>query len=488
VPVKSLKLADLKPQNFIQPRVRADEFTIRDYAKAIGDGATFPPGEAFDDGKEIWIADGNLRATAHVLAGKTHMRFNVRKGARKDAVLFAVGANVQHGLRRTNADKKNAVMMLLSDATFAKLSDREIARRCAVTHPFIASVRAELKGGNGFHAEPRESLVLSDEARELIADSPLADPSRVAIQQLANIRREDQAAVAKAMIENPGTTASQARRLIRRAAGNGGIVARRLISPRAASEDCEFIVGDFIKASQKLPRGKFHLAVFDPPYNLKFRYQDDPTRDDLSPKDYARMIRYAVEIARDLLTADGTLCMIICEEHVDLFGQIIRAAGFHVRRLIVWFESFGQAGNGNFGRTCRFIWYATKSKDKFVFDESALLTTARREYIYKDKRVMPGGKVCDSLWDDIPRVCGTYNESMHDKGAPTQLPEKLVARCVAGFTEPGDSVIDFFGGTGTTARAALSLGRKCVLIDRSKKYMDMARRSINEMTAKPEAA
>jgi DNA modification methylase len=200
------------------------------------------------------------------------------------------------------------------------------------------------------------------------------------------------------------------------------------------------------------------------------------------------MISSAVEIARELLTPDGTLCMMICEEHIDLFGQIIRAAGFHVRRLIVWFESFGQAGKGNFGRTTRFIWYATKSKDSFVFNEHELLTIAKRESVYGDKRFMPGGKVLDSLWEDCPRVCGTYGERVPDEGVPTQLPEKLVERIVAGFTEPGDSVVDFFAGTGTTARAALSLGRKCVLIDRSKKYIDIARRELRTMVGKSQGA
>jgi hypothetical protein len=59
-------------------------------------------------------------------------------------VLYSVGANAHHGLRRTNADKRRAVEMLLRDEEWRGWSDREIARRCAVTHPFVGKIRDEL--------------------------------------------------------------------------------------------------------------------------------------------------------------------------------------------------------------------------------------------------------------------------------------------------------------------------------------------------------
>ena len=59
-------------------------------------------------------------------------------------VLHAVSANATHGLRRTNADKRRAVMALLYDDEWAQWSDREIARRCAVDGKTVARLRAEL--------------------------------------------------------------------------------------------------------------------------------------------------------------------------------------------------------------------------------------------------------------------------------------------------------------------------------------------------------
>lgn len=60
-------------------------------------------------------------------------------------MLFSVGANAMHGLRRTNEDKRKAVETLLADEEWSKWSDREIARKFGVGHPFVAAVRSSLE-------------------------------------------------------------------------------------------------------------------------------------------------------------------------------------------------------------------------------------------------------------------------------------------------------------------------------------------------------
>lgn len=75
----------------------------------------------------------------------------MRQGGLRDAILHSVGSNATHGLRRTNADKRRAVSILLQDdlvavdpATGNRWSDREVARRCSVGAPLVATVRSGL--------------------------------------------------------------------------------------------------------------------------------------------------------------------------------------------------------------------------------------------------------------------------------------------------------------------------------------------------------
>jgi hypothetical protein len=63
-----------------------------------------------------------------------------------DAIIAACGENADHGLRRTNEDKRRAVERLLGDPEWIKWSDRKIADVCRVSHPFVGTVRKELTG------------------------------------------------------------------------------------------------------------------------------------------------------------------------------------------------------------------------------------------------------------------------------------------------------------------------------------------------------
>lgn len=124
-----------------QPRAVKLLDVIEDYAAAMVMGAEFPPVVVFYDGAEHWLADGYHRRDAAVAAGRTEILADIRQGTRRDAILFSVGANAAHGLRRTNEDKRRSVMTLLADQEWSGWSDREIARQCAVSPDFANRLR-----------------------------------------------------------------------------------------------------------------------------------------------------------------------------------------------------------------------------------------------------------------------------------------------------------------------------------------------------------
>jgi hypothetical protein len=76
--------------------------------------------------------------------GRTAIAADVRKGSRRDAILYAVGANEGHGLRRTPADKRKAVLTLLEDPEWSKWSSNAIAKACKVGHRFVDDMRRSL--------------------------------------------------------------------------------------------------------------------------------------------------------------------------------------------------------------------------------------------------------------------------------------------------------------------------------------------------------
>jgi len=123
-----------------QGRVRIDQATVDEYVRAMDKGAKFPPVELFNDGITYWVGDGFHRILAAATLGKTLLNSNVRPGGQRAALMWALGANAEHGLKRTADDKRKAVELALKE--FPDLSDRAIARACKVSPTTVGNVKA----------------------------------------------------------------------------------------------------------------------------------------------------------------------------------------------------------------------------------------------------------------------------------------------------------------------------------------------------------
>lgn len=140
----TLPITDIKRDPELQCRANGVSVgTVRMYAEAMTQGARFPAVTVFRDGKGVCLlADGWHRIAAAELNGATEIEVEIREGSRKDALLFAAGANSAHGLQRSPADKRAAVAKLLAEPTWAKRADNWIAKHANVSHTFVAKIRS----------------------------------------------------------------------------------------------------------------------------------------------------------------------------------------------------------------------------------------------------------------------------------------------------------------------------------------------------------
>lgn len=123
-----------------QSRSRLYDDTVSEYAEDMLLGDVFPPVIVFFDGAQYWLADGFHRVAAAKQAQFTEILAKVNQGNQRDAILFSTGANAEHGLRRTNSDKRRAVIRLLRDPEWSKWSHEEIARQAVVSPAFIRKI------------------------------------------------------------------------------------------------------------------------------------------------------------------------------------------------------------------------------------------------------------------------------------------------------------------------------------------------------------
>jgi len=140
----TLEIARLRRDGGTQSRAELDVDTISDYANAMKAGAKFPAVDAHYDGINYWLVDGFHRIEAALEVNLKTFQVIVHQGTLRDAILYSVGANAIHGLRRKNVDKRRAVVRLLSDAEWSQWSRNQIAKQCGVDEKLVRDIQEEL--------------------------------------------------------------------------------------------------------------------------------------------------------------------------------------------------------------------------------------------------------------------------------------------------------------------------------------------------------
>lgn len=140
---RQVALSAIRFDPTVQVRAAINDEVVTDYAERMEAGVKFPLVDLFVEGDCYHIGDGQHRLAAMKRNGDVHCRALVHEGDRRAAIKFALGANHQHGLRRSNADKHHAVEVGLRE--FPSLSSVELAKLCGVSHGFVDKIRARLQ-------------------------------------------------------------------------------------------------------------------------------------------------------------------------------------------------------------------------------------------------------------------------------------------------------------------------------------------------------
>ena len=142
---KELSIDEIRANTAAQPRQFMSTDKVEEYADLMKSGADFPAPVVFFDGSVHWLADGFHRVQAARSAGVQSLHCVVEEGGLRDAVLYSCGANAKHGIQRTSADKRRAVLKLLQDTEWTKWSNNAIAKHTMVSRGLVDDIRKELK-------------------------------------------------------------------------------------------------------------------------------------------------------------------------------------------------------------------------------------------------------------------------------------------------------------------------------------------------------
>ncbi len=243
----------------------------------------------------------------------------------------------------------------------------------------------------------------------------------------------------------------------------------------------QILCGDCVEVLRGVPQPFADLVFADPPFNIGYKY--DQYHDRKRHKEYLTWTRDWIGASVRVLKPHGSFYIAIGDEYAAHIKLILEdELGLTMRNWIIWHYTFGQQLKRKFARSHTHILYFVKDAKNFVFHDEAVRVISDRQKKYADRRANPAGKMPDDVWNEYPRVCGTFVERT---GFPCQMPESLLARIIRVSSNEGDWILDPFCGSGTTAVVAHKLNRAYTSIDLSDAYVQAARERIAQSEGLP---
>jgi len=239
-------------------------------------------------------------------------------------------------------------------------------------------------------------------------------------------------------------------------------------------QDNTLYEGDCIEMMKQWDSDCVDHLITDPPYNMSkksglgWAFSSHVTMSeewDIYPRaEYLDFCRAWLKEVCRVVRPNGNILIFGSFHNIYDLGHIINDLKLKVLNSIVWFKPNAQPNI-----TCRtltestehIIWACNAPKDKatgWVFN-------------YDIAKRLNGGKQMRNLWT-IPYP--SSSERKHGKH-PSQKPIDVIGRIILIASNPGDLILDCFGGSGTTAVAAQGLDRRWVMIESNPEYNQIAR-------------
>lgn len=126
-----------------------------------------------------------------------------------------------------------------------------------------------------------------------------------------------------------------------------------------------------------------------------------------------------------------------------------------------------------------------KDAVRLAYDEDKIQAYLRDKR-YKDKAAREVHLRKGKYATNILRVPSLKGSSKEKAGHPSQKPVALIQQLVAASTRCGDTVLDPFLGSGTTAVVCEKMGRQWLGIEQNQKYVDIAKERVSSFFEHPD--
>lgn len=254
--------------------------------------------------------------------------------------------------------------------------------------------------------------------------------------------------------------------------------------------------------------GKVKLIYIDPPFNTErdsFKYNDTFTQ-----STWLTFMKNRLEAARDLLSKDGTIYIHLDWKEIH-YLKVLADTVFgkdNFLNEIIWAYKERESSNRFYNKKHdTILFYAKDRNSNYVFnsddirEEYSTVTLSKFKYTDdegrkyrlrgKDGTSDPAEEnentyrqYLDKSSGPLPRdwfVLPFLNQAANERLFDTQKPEKLLEKFILASSNKNDIVLDFFGGSGTTASVAHKLGRQYICCEQLDSQIEIIKKRMQNV-------
>ena len=239
------------------------------------------------------------------------------------------------------------------------------------------------------------------------------------------------------------------------------------------------------------------LIVTDPPYNIglgsedsgaaqsndemaqRRKHQEDGSfllNDNLEEKEFIEFLAKAMTNGKNALKEGGAFYVWYATRTTEQFLQGMKEAGMEIKQILIWVKSHFTLGRQDYQWQHEPCLYGWKEGAGHYFINNRKQTTVIEEQapdISKLKKTEMQELLEEMLSEDNPKDIIREAKPNASELHPTMKPLKLIARQIRNSSQPGEKVLDLFGGSGTTLIACEQMDRKCFMMEYDPHYADV---------------
>ena len=243
---------------------------------------------------------------------------------------------------------------------------------------------------------------------------------------------------------------------------------------------CKIIQGECLSELGNLGPQSVDLIYIDPPFNTgktQKRNNREMSYEDKFGGEFKEFIYPRIYQALRVLKPNGSIFVHLDyrEAHntkVLVLDKLFGPDCF--RNEIIWAFDYGARSKSRWSAKHNNILWYTVDRKNYIFNYDAIDRIPYMAPGLVGKEKAERGKTPTSVWWQtiVP------TNSKEKTGYPTQKPLPILDRIIKVHSNPGDVVLDFFAGSGTTGEAALNNGRNAILIDENPEAIDVMERRL----------